>query len=49
MKKEHPADAMTVAPELTPEQLAELQLLAAKADENWERLLRVTADFENFK
>jgi molecular chaperone GrpE len=49
MKKESPADATTVAPELTPEQLAELQTLAAKADENWDRLLRVTADFENFK
>jgi molecular chaperone GrpE len=49
MKKENPADIATVAPELTPEQLAELQTLAAKADENWDRLLRVTADFENFK
>ena len=49
MKKESPADATTIAPELTPEQLAELQTLAAKADENWDRLLRVTADFENFK
>ncbi len=49
MKKESPADATTTAPELTPEQLAELQTLAAKADENWDRLLRVTADFENFK
>jgi len=36
-------------PELTPEQLAELQNRAAKADENWERLLRTTADFDNFK
>jgi molecular chaperone GrpE len=37
------------APELTPEQLAELQTRAAKADEHWERLLRTTADFDNFK
>jgi molecular chaperone GrpE len=36
-------------PALTPEQLAELQNRAAKADENWERLLRTTADFDNFK
>jgi molecular chaperone GrpE len=36
-------------PELTPEQIAELQSRAAKADENWERLLRTTADFDNFK
>jgi molecular chaperone GrpE len=26
-----------------------LQSRAAKADDNWERLLRTTADFENFK
>jgi molecular chaperone GrpE len=36
-------------PPLTPEQIAELQTRAAKADENWERLLRTTADFDNFK
>jgi molecular chaperone GrpE len=34
---------------LTPEQIADLQKRAAKGDENWERLLRTTADFENFK
>lgn len=34
---------------LTPEQVAELKTRAAKADDNWERLLRVTADLENFK
>ncbi len=40
----------TLAPELlTPEQLENLKGRAAKADENWERLLRVTADLENFK
>jgi molecular chaperone GrpE len=51
MKKENTPDVdeEVLAPELTPEQLAELQTRAAKADENWERLLRVTADFENFK
>jgi molecular chaperone GrpE len=49
MKKEKTHEAEAPAPELTPEQLAELQSRAAKADENWERLLRVTADFENFK
>ena len=31
------------------EQLTELKERAAKADENWDRLLRVTADLENFK
>lgn len=34
---------------VTPEQLNELKERAAKADENWDRLLRTTADFENFK
>src|SRR5689334_5001258 len=36
-------------PVLTPEQLAELKAQAARADENWDRLLRATADHENFK
>lgn len=34
---------------LTPEMLEELKTLAGEAAENWERLLRVTADLENFK
>src|SRR5690242_16464423 len=34
---------------ITPEQLDELKQRAAKADENWDRLLRTTADFDNFK
>ncbi len=34
---------------ITPEQLEELKQRAAKADENWDRLLRTAADFENFK
>ena len=34
---------------VAPEQLEELKTLAAKADENWQRLLRTTADFDNFK
>jgi molecular chaperone GrpE len=52
-----PSDAvgdadMPATPEatnLSPEQLEELKCRAAKADENWERLLRTTADFDNFK
>ena len=32
-----------------PGQIEELKARAAKADEVWERLLRTTADFENFK
>jgi molecular chaperone GrpE len=34
---------------VTPEQLAELKARAARADENWDRLLRTSADFDNFK
>jgi molecular chaperone GrpE len=38
-----------IAVPLTPEQVDDLKLRAAKADDNWERLLRTTADFDNFK
>src|SRR5438132_5552902 len=34
---------------LTPQQIEELTQKAAKADEHWDRLLRTTADLENFK
>src|SRR4051794_34311645 len=37
------------ASSVTPEQLTELKERAAKADEHWDRLLRTTADFDNFK
>jgi molecular chaperone GrpE len=40
---------MPVKAGLTPAQIEDLQARAAKADENWDRLLRVTADFENFR
>ncbi len=41
---------MAVEPNtLTAEQLEELKQRAAKADENWDRLLRATADFDNYK
>jgi molecular chaperone GrpE len=40
---------LPVAAELTPEQLEELKARAARADENWDRLLRTAADLENFK
>lgn len=38
---------MAIPPAL--EQLKDLKARAAKADENWERLLRTTADFDNYK
>lgn len=44
---ETPAPA--AATSWSPEQIAELQTKAAKADEHWDRLLRTTADFDNFK
>lgn len=34
---------------LTNEQLADLKQRAAKAEEHWDRLLRTTADFDNFR
>ena len=40
---------MVDASTITPEQLEELKQRAAKADENWDRLLRTTADFDNFR
>ena len=53
---EGPASAPAAAPpepvvvvEWTPQQIDELKSRAAKADEHWDRLLRTTADFENFK
>jgi molecular chaperone GrpE len=43
-----PANVPVVA-ELTPAQLEEIKIRAAKADEHWDRLLRTAADLENFK
>jgi molecular chaperone GrpE len=34
---------------MSPEEIEDLKEKAAKADENWDRLLRTTADFDNFK
>ncbi len=44
-----PASAPVTVAALSPEQIEELKTRAARADENWDRLLRTTADFENFK
>jgi len=50
MKKKEPHDTETgIAPELTPEELAELQSRAAKADEFKDNWIRTAADLENFK
>src|SRR4051794_30204143 len=45
---ENVAEALVPEP-LTSEQIEDLKVRAAKADENWERLLRATADLENFR
>lgn len=42
------ANPVEVVP-LSSEQIEDLKSRAAKADENWDRLLRTTADFDNFK
>jgi molecular chaperone GrpE len=42
------ANPVEIVP-LSPEQIEDLKTRAAKADENWDRLLRTTADFDNFK
>ncbi|MGN6385720.1 MAG: nucleotide exchange factor GrpE [Verrucomicrobiota bacterium] len=34
---------------VSPEELSELKAKAAKADENWDKYVRLTADFDNFK
>ena len=45
-----PADGLPVETHtLTTAELDDLKQRAARADENWDRLLRQTADFENFK
>jgi molecular chaperone GrpE len=36
-------------PGVAPKALEELLARAAKADENWDRLVRMTADFDNYK
>jgi molecular chaperone GrpE len=44
-----PADELPVELPLTPEHLEQLKDRASKAGEYWERLLRQTADFDNYK
>ena len=41
--------AVPTAPVYTPEQIEEFKTRAAAAQDNWDRLLRTTADFDNFK
>jgi molecular chaperone GrpE len=36
-------------PALRPEEIEQLKAQAAKAEENWDRFVRLTADFDNYK
>jgi molecular chaperone GrpE len=38
-----------VAPGVAPKEIEELISRAAKADDNWDRFVRLTADFDNYK
>lgn len=58
VEPQSPGDTATAAPpeEMpvethvpTPAELDELRQRAAKAEENWDRLVRLSADFENYK
>lgn len=40
---------LPAAAEMTPAQFEDLKTRAAKADESWDRLVRLTADFDNYK
>jgi molecular chaperone GrpE len=44
-----PATEALIPEPLTPEQIEDLKDRAAKADENWQRLLRTSADLDNYK
>jgi len=54
-ESQNPADGASnanealIAEPLTPEQIDDLKNQAAKAEENWQRLLRTAAELENFK
>lgn len=47
-KPQDPASTETASAPATPN-LEELQKKAAKADENWERVVRISADLDNYK
>jgi molecular chaperone GrpE len=40
---------LPAAHDLTPDEVEQLKAQAAKAEDNWERLVRLTADFDNYK
>jgi molecular chaperone GrpE len=42
-------ESPTAQGELTPGEFEQLKTQAAKAEENWDKFLRLTADFDNYK
>lgn len=42
-------EAVVPVPELSPAEVEELKVQAARAAEHWDKLLRTTADFDNFR
>jgi molecular chaperone GrpE len=48
-KNEQQPEEQIIPGQLTSEQIEELKQQAAKASEHWDRLLRITADLENYK
>ncbi len=44
-----PPEGAGTGAELTPAQIEELKTLAAKAEENWDRYVRATAELDNYK
>jgi molecular chaperone GrpE len=44
-----PSEKLPPAREATPDEVEQLKTQAAKAGENWDRFLRLTADFDNYK
>jgi molecular chaperone GrpE len=45
----NPFEELPAAREVTAEEIEQLKVQAAKADENWDRFVRLTADFDNYK
>lgn len=46
---ENSAAADGLPEQLTPDQIEDLKTRASRADDNWQKLLRATADLENYK
>ena len=49
VKDKESDESTTPIEELTTEQFEQLKAQAAKAEENWDKFVRLTADFDNYK